>query len=149
MTSNDSPGLPNFFYLIVTKLDCGNHGQGNHEVVCRWYQLTLEEQEKLRMWEQWSWCVLVDCWGWVVNLYCLCGSLLEVGSLAKGSCPEQDSVLQATTTNPLTIRALQATKLGFLSRPLPSPCIIRLFISASPPSHWFLVPLVFSRMFPW
>ena len=30
--------------------------------------------------------MLAYCWGWVVNLlYCLCGDLLEVGSLAKGS----------------------------------------------------------------
>ena len=30
--------------------------------------------------------MLADCPGWVVNLfYCLCGDLLEVGSLAKGS----------------------------------------------------------------
>ena len=38
---------------------------------------------KLRVREQWNWCVLVD---WVVNLfYCICGGLLEVGSLAKTS----------------------------------------------------------------
>ena len=48
--------------------------------------LALQELAKLRVWEQWNWFVLIDCRGWVVNLsYCLCGDLLEVGSLAKGS----------------------------------------------------------------
>ena len=35
----------------------------------------------------------------------------------------------ATTTHPLTIRAIQATKLGFLSRPLPSPLTELGFLS--------------------
>ena len=45
---------------------------------------------------------------------------------------------QATTAEPLTIRALQATKLSFLSRSLPlPPYIIRISVSAPPASHWF------------
>ena len=48
------------------KLVCGNDGGGI---------MTLCDGD-----------VLADCRGWVVNLsYCLCGDLLEVGSLAKGS----------------------------------------------------------------
>ena len=49
----------------------------------------------------------------------------------------------ATTTHLVTIRAPQATKLCFLSQPVVPPppplaYIIRLFVSASLPSHWFL-----------
>ena len=49
--------------------------------------------------------------------------------------PEQDSVPHATSTHPLTIRALQATKLGFLSLPLSFPPTELVFLSVSP--HWF------------
>ena len=81
----DSPVQPNPFYLIASKLDCGNDRERNHKVMCGWHQLTLGERQKLRVWEQWNWCMLVDCWGWVVNLfYYLCAGLLKVGSLAKG-----------------------------------------------------------------
>ena len=45
----------------------------------------------------------------------------------------------ATTTHPLTIRAIQATKSGFLSLPLPSPPTELGFLSLPllPPPHWF------------
>ena len=48
------------------------------------------------------------------------------------------TVSHATTTHLLTIRALQGTKLGFLSWPFPfHPYRIRFSVSASPTSHWF------------
>ena len=58
----------------------------DHEFMWWWRQLALGELARLREWEQWNWFVLADSQGWVVSLsYCLCGDLLEVGSLAKGS----------------------------------------------------------------
>ena len=82
-----SPRAAKFVLSYCDKIGLWRRAQGNHEVVnCSWRQLTLAEREKLKVWKQWNWFRLAECWGWVVNLYCLCGGLLEVGSLAKRSC---------------------------------------------------------------
>ena len=49
----------------------------------------------------------------------------------------QDSVAHATTSHPVKIRPLQVTKLDSLSQPLSPTYIIKFFVFACPPSHWF------------
>ena len=62
-----SPGLhpqkSQIYCLIATKLVCRNDGECDDKVMWWWRQLTLVEWGRLMMWEQWNWCVLVDCWG--------------------------------------------------------------------------------------
>ena len=56
--------MPNLLCLPAAKMAYTNYG-GDHEVMCRWRQLTLADWEELRMWERWSWSLWADCWGWV------------------------------------------------------------------------------------
>ena len=57
-TSNSyrlNPGLKHCRSPIYS--NCGNNGEWDHEVTWWWSQLTLAEQERLWVWEQWNWCV--------------------------------------------------------------------------------------------
>ena len=51
--------------LIATKLSWKNDGEGGSR---GYVQVTSAEWGELRVWERWSWCMLVDCWEWVVIL---------------------------------------------------------------------------------